>query len=286
MIAMTASLGFVACSDDDDNQVTVNLEGKWLLLTDSYKELLLINADHTLLSTGADDEDVWTGVKGKIELDGNNFTYISEDGNNSNGTFSLKDNMLTLNIQGEAYVYKKMVEDFSLVGSWSCTQTQSFVKALKDEIHLPFGSIVNGEEIPTIVNTANIKGEFIDEAVKAYFRDVTFISNGEMTYNVIKEGVETPMTKNYVLTENMLKITGKVGSINIDNQFLAFQSPNQQESFLFLTKENVADMFVGYALMLREGNVSTGTTEALEAFKQEFMEAFENFAVIIYLQKK
>lgn len=286
MIAMTTSLGFMACSNDDGNQVTVNLEGKWLLMSDNYKELLIINADHTVLSTGADDDSAWTGVKGKIVLNGDNFTYTSEDGDNSAGTYTLKDNKLTLIIQGQAYEYNKMVEEFTLTGSWKSVKTQSFIKAVKDELLLPFGSIVNGEEIPTSVKTANIKGEFIDGAVNAYFRDVEFKENGEMVYKVIKDDVETPMTKNYVLTENMLKITGKVGSIEVNNQFMAFQSSNKTESFLFLTKENIADMFVGYGLMLREGNVSEGSTESLEAFKKEFMEVFENFATIIYLQKQ
>lgn len=286
MIAMVTSLGFVACSNDDDNQATVNLEGKWLTMSDTYKELLIINADHTLLSTGADETSVWNGVKGKIELNGDHFSYISEDGDNSEGTYSVKDNKLTLSSGGEVLVYNKLLEDFSLNGSWKCSNVQSYIKAVKDELHLPFGSIVNGEEIPTVVKTANIEALFIKEAINAYFRNVTFNSNGEMSYKVIKEGVETPMTKNYVLTENMMKITGKVGSINIENQFLVFQSSDHQQSFLFLTKENIADMFVGYALMLREGNVSEGSTESLEAFKKEFMEVFENYAVIIYLQKQ
>lgn len=53
-----------------------------------------------------------------------------------------------------------------------------------------------------------------------------------------------------------------------------------------MTKKRVGAMFVGYAMMLREGNVSEGTEEALDAFANEFMETFENFAVITYLQKQ
>lgn len=283
-VAMVACMGFVGCSKKED--VTVNLEGKWLLMTESYKELLVISADHSVLSTGADDEEAWVNVKGKIELQGNNFTYISEDGDNSAGTYTLVDNKFTLYIDGEALVYKKMLEDFSMVGSWKCVNTMPFIKAVKDELPLPFGSIVNGEEIPTIVNTANINGEFIQKAVEAYFRDVEFKSNGEMTYKVVKEGEEVEMTKNYELADNMMKITGKVGNIDINNQFMTFQNNNQTESYLFMTKENVADMFVGYGFMLREGNVSEGTDESLEAFKKSFKEVFENYAVVIYLQKQ
>lgn len=286
MVAMVLSLGFVACSKNNGHQETVNLKGKWILMTEGYMEMLIINEDHTLLSTGADDEDVWTGIKGQITLDGDKFTFISEDGDNSFGTYKLEDNKLTLITDGETYVYNKLLEEFSMEGKWKTTKTLSFINAVKDELKLPFGSIVNGEEIPTVIQTANVKGEFVDNAINTYLRNIEFKSNGKITYDVVKEGEETPMTKNYELANNYLKVTGKVGSIDINNQFMAFQNPNQKLSFLLLTKENIADMFVGYGLMLREGNVSEGSAESLEEFKKEFMEVFENFATIIYLEKE
>lgn len=287
LVAAVISLGFTACSKDNTpGGDDVSLEGKWLIMTDTYKELLIINADHTFLSTGADEDSAWVSIKGRIELEDGYYTLISEDGDNSEGTYELKDNQLTLNDKGKDYVYRKMVEDFSMDGTWTYTKTLSVIKALKDELTLPFGSTVGGEEIPTVVKTANIQGQFIDEAVKAYFRNVVFKSNGEMTYKVLTEGVETDMVKNYVLEDNVLEVTGRVGGVDINNSFMAFQNPNQTESYLFLTKENIADMFVGYALMLRAGNVSQGSVEALEAFKKEFMATFENYACIIFLQKK
>lgn len=286
MVAMVTSLGFVACDKDDDNKATVSLEGKWITMSDNFKELLIVNADHTFLLTGADDEKTWANVEGVIELNGNNITLTFYEGGNNVGTYTLADNKLTLTMDGTTRVYNKLIEDFSIVGSWGSVKTQSFIKAVKDEIKLPFGSIVNGEEIPISVKTANVKGEFIDEAVKAYFRDVEFKSDGEMTYKVVKEGEEVSMTKQYSLVDNMLRVTGKVGNVDIDNMFMAFQNANQTETYLFLTKESVGSMFVGYAMMLREGNVSEGSIEALDTFAAEFMEAFENFATIIYLQKQ
>lgn len=285
LLAMVAFLGFVACSDDDIT-VKVNLEGKWLHMSENHKELLMVNADHTFLSTGADDEATWVSVKGKIEMDDDTFTYTNENGKSYTGSYNSNggEETLSMSIGGETYVFKRMLEDFSLTGSWKCVKTMSFIKAVKDELNLPFGSIVNGEEILSVVKTAEIKGEFIEKAIEIYFRNVEFKDNGEMSYDVIKEGEETQMTKKYILADNMLTITGKVGNIEIDNSFMVFQNPNQRESFLFLTKENIADMFVGYALMLREGNVSEGSSESLVKFKKEFMEVFENFATIIYLQ--
>lgn len=282
--AVVISLGFVACSKN--KSVSVNLEGKWIHMSENHKELLIINADHTLFSTGADESSAWIGVKGKIELDGDKFSFYSEDGDNSFGTYSLENNKLRLDIIDDGcYVYNKMEEDFSIEGSWKCVKTMPFIKAVKDEIKLPVGSIVNGEMIPTVLKTANIKGEFIEGAIKAYFRDVKFV-NGKMEYKVVKDGEEMTMTKNYRLVDNMMKITGKVGSVVIDNEFMVFQNPDTKESYMFLTKDNIADMFIGYALMLREGQVSEGSVEALDVFRKEFVEVFENFAAIIYLQKQ
>lgn len=281
--AAVVALGFVACSKDDE--AAGSLKGKWLLMTDNNKVLLVINADHTFFTTGAMEDTIWASVEGKIILDGDNIT-LSTKAKDAVGTYKLADDKLTLNIGGETFVYNKLLEKFSLEGSWKCVNTLSFIKAVKDELTLPFGSIVNGSEIPTVVKTANIKGEFVEKAIEAYFRNVEFKENGKMTYKVVKNGQEEAMTKNYVLDNNMLRITGRVGSVDVDNQFMAFQNPNKQQSFLFLTKENIADMFVGYGFMLREGNISEGSNESLEAFREEFIETFENFATIIYLEKQ
>ena len=94
------------------------------------------------------------------------------------------------------------------------------------------------------------------------------------------------MTKDYQITDNIMKVTGKVGNVDIDIQFIAFLDDSKDEAYLFLTKESIADMFIGYGLMLREGDVSEGSDEALEEFRESFLEVFENFAVIIYLSRK
>lgn len=290
MMAVVATFGFVACNDNDDAKQSetqpVSLAGKWFIMEEDYKELLIVNADHSFLSSGADDEDIWNNVRGNIVLEGNKITMTSEDGEVSKGTFTVNGDKLELVLGDGNYTYDKLLEEFSMVGGWQYTRTIPFIKAIKEELELPIGSVVNGEVIPTTIKTSEIKGEFIEEALKAYFRNVEFKSNGELTYMVVKEGVETPMTKNYTLNKNLMTITGRVGSIDINNTFLTFQNPLKGESYLFLTKENVADMFVGYALMLREGNVSQGTKEALETFRANFLAAFENYAVVIVLQKK
>lgn len=279
-------LGFAACEKDNGASGVVSLEGKWLTMSDEWTEFLFINEDHTFTSTGTDGEDMWNGVKGRILIDGNEFSLLSEDGDNSYGTFTLVDNKLTLTIEEVSFVYTKLIEDISIAGKWNCIKTESFIKAIKDEIELPVGSVVNGEVIPTTLPTEKIKGEFIENAIKSYFRNIEFSNDGKLIYSVLKEGEEMTMKKDYTLDNNLMTISGKVGNIEIRNSFMTFQKADKSIVYLFLTKQNVADMFVGYAMMLREGGVSEGSAEALEGFRNAFMETFENYAVIISLESR
>lgn len=285
MASVAACLCFAGCNNNDAEE-KINLQGKWFIMTEEWKELLIISEDHSILSTGAVDNEFWTGIKGKIELDGDTFSMIFEDDDNSYGTYTLKGNKLTLIIDGDEFVYTKMEENFSMSGEWECSETLSFINAVEDELLLPSGSIVNGEEIITSIPTENIKGEFVDNALETYFRNIKFDDNGKISYTVTKDGEDLTMTKDYQITDNIMKVTGKVGNVDIDSQFIAFLDDSKDEAYLFLTKESIADMFIGYGLMLREGDVSEGSDEALEEFRESFLEVFENFAVIIYLSRK
>lgn len=277
-------LGLFSCTKDDSTSETVNLGGKWITMSEDWTELLFINEDHTYTSTGTDGIEMWNGVKGKIEIDGENIKLISEDNDHSNGTFTLSGNKLTMNLEDGTYVYTKLIEDISVVGKWKCVKTESYIKALKDEIKLPIGSVVNGEVIPTTFLTKNIKGEFIEKAIEAYFKNIEFTKDGKLNYSVVKEGKDVTMSKDYTLGNNLMTVSGKVGNIEINNSFMTFQKMDKSTIYLFLTKQNIADMFVGYALMLRESGVSEGTTEALEDFRNEFLETFENYAVVVSLE--
>lgn len=277
-------LGLFSCTKDNSTSETVNLEGKWLTMSEDWTEFLFINEDHTFTSTGTDGIEMWNGVNGMIEIDGENIKLISEDNDHSNGTFTLSGNKLTMNLEDGTYVYTKLIEDISIVGKWNCVKTESFIKAVKDEIQLPIGSVVNGEVIPTTFPTENIKGEFIENAIEAYFKNIEFTKDGKLNYSVVKEGEDMTMSKDYTLVNNLMTVSGKVGNIEINNSFMTFQKLDKSIIYLILTKQNIADMFVGYALMLREGGVSEGTTEALEDFRNEFMETFENYAVVVSLE--
>lgn len=284
-VVLVTVLGFNSCEKNDVSG-TISLEGKWLTISDDWTELLFINEDNTFTSTGTDGVDMWNGIKGRIEITGDNFKLISEDGDNSIGKFKFEDKKFTLIIDDISYVYTKLNEDISVVGKWDCVKIESYIKALKDELELPVGSVVNGEVIPATINIENLKGEFLEKAIEAYFKNTEFTKDGKLNYSVVKEEEEVNMSKNYTLGNNLMTVSGKVGSVEINNSFMTFQKFDKSVTYLFLTKQNIADMFIGYAMMLREGGVSEGTDDALEDFKNEFMETFENYAVVISLESR
>lgn len=286
MMAIVASLGFVSCTDNNDNE-SVSLEGKWFILGEEHNELLIIDADHSVVSIGNDDEDMWMGIEGQITLDGNRFSMIFSDGDNSYGTYSLSGDTLTLDIDNDGvYVYKKLTNDFSMVGEWEYANLLCFINARKDVIELPAGSTVDGEPIINSIATSQVSGEFVEWALSKYFNNVNFKSENELEYTVVKDDESMVVTKNYTLENNIMTIDGLVGNTNFATSFMVFQNRNGSSAHLLLTKENMATMYVGYAHFLRADGTTAGSDEALEVFRNAFMEAFENYAIIITLNRK
>lgn len=288
MIAMATCVGFVSCEDDEQNGNELNLAGKWYTYTADYQEILIIEEDHSLVSLGSDGEDIWMGIKGQLTLDGDRFEMIFEDGDNSVGTYTLEGNKFTIiSEDGDmAYTYTKLEEEVSIVGEWAYASSVCYIRAIADEISLPVGSIVDGEVIPTTIPTSQIKGEFVENAVQKYFKNVSFNSNNTLTYSVNIHDEERQVSKNYTIANNVMTISGESGGINYTTSFMVFQSPDHQKTFLLLTKEAVAEMFVGYAHTLRQDGTSSGSDEALNNFKEAFLAAFQNYAIAVTLTAK
>lgn len=285
MAAMATSLAFVACNNEDDTKEPANIAGKWAYIEDpTFNELLMININNTTISIGQDSEKAWTNVRGHVTVEGNTVTYSDTDGRSFTGEFNAQDNTLNVTENGKQRTYKRLIDNFSMVGQWKVVKSQAHIKAIKDEITLPMGS-VNGDMIPTSMPTSAIGGKFVEWSIERYFGNPEF-TDDELKYEVIKEEEVTEMSKEYALANNMLTLTGKVGIVDINNEFMVFQSKDGKQAFLLLTKENVAEMFVGYGLMLSQGNVSEGGIASLYAFRESFMETFENFAIVITLSKQ
>ena len=74
--------------------------------------------------------------------------------------------------------------------------------------------------------------------------------------------------------------TGETANHAIGSTFMVMQSFDNNTAYFVFDKDTVADMFIGYALMLFEGGVAPDVTdEALEAYKKAFTEAFDYYSV-------
>ena len=197
MMAILMSVSFVACDSDDDNNVpNVNLTGKWYCKTDSLRELLIINGNNSIVANRVYNYQSWESVDGNIIVNGDKLNLTFENGNSVSGTFALNNNTLSIKTTNGTYTYAKLSEETNLVGEWNYSNITFSARPVKDEIVIPGGTI-NGEVVPpTVMQTSQLSGKFIEYAAQRYFRNIVFNNDGTLTYNVLKDEADFPMTKN------------------------------------------------------------------------------------------
>lgn len=280
MLAVLMSVSFVACDNDDNDSANLNLKGRWYSKTDSVSNLLIISGDNSVVTYKVSNYESWENVSGNIVVDGNEVDIYFEDGNSVSGTCTIADNTLTINTANGSYTYSRLAEDTNLTGDWNYSNITFSAKACADEIVIPGGTI-NGEQVsPIIMQTSQLSGEFIKYAAQRYFRNVKFNNDGTMTYNVLKDDADMSMAKKYSIDGLDMTITGETAGHDIASTFMVFQSDDKDTAYFVFDKEDVADMFIGYALMLFEGGIAPDVTdEALQAYKKAFTEAYDYYRV-------
>lgn len=283
MVAILMSVSFVACKPSNN---TEDLRGRWFTTTESLSELLIINDDNSVVTYRASNYQSWTNIKGNLTVDGNELTIDFENSNSVSGTFTIENNTLIINTSNGKYKYTKLANETNLVGTWNYSNILFNARAIKDEIVIPGGTI-NGETVPpTIMKTSQLSGAFIDYAGKRYFNNIKFNDNGTMTYDVLKDEGNLSLTKNYSIDGINMTVTGETAGHEIESKFMVLQEIDKNTAVFVLNKESVAEMFIGYALMLFEGGIAPDVTdEALEAYKQAFTEAFDFYSVQFIIKR-
>lgn len=278
LVAAFMCVNFVACNPEDDNNIE-KLVGKWYLESDSLKELMVIYENNSIVTYRVNEHESWYNVKGEVMTNDDEITLKFENGNSVTGTFKVEDNYFFINTSNGEYKYTRLAKETNLVGEWNYKEIVLSARAIKDEIVIPGGTI-NGVEVPpTVVPTSQLTGGFIDFAAQHYFRNIKFTDKGTMTYSVLKGEEELTMTKNYSIDDLYMTVSGETAGHKIESNFMVLQDMNNAASLLF-EKEFIAEMFIGYALMLYEGGVAPDVTEeALEAYRQSFLEAFDYYRV-------
>ena len=279
VVAIVMSISFVACKSDDNEKENINLKGRWYSKTENVSNLLVINDDNSAVIYKVSSYESWEGINGNLTVDGNKINIYFEDGNSLIGTGTIQDNALIINTTNGEYRYSRLAENTNLNGDWNYSNITYSANPIKDEIVIP-GGIINGEEVPpTIMQTSQISGKFIEYAAQRYFRNVKF-NNETLTYSVSKNEEELTMTKNYSIDGLNMTITGETAGHDIESTFMVLQSYDNNTAYFIFDKETIAEMFTGYALMLFEGGIAPEVTdEALEAYKEAFTEAFDYYRV-------
>lgn len=286
MIAILTSVNFVACDNNEGDSENLDLKGRWYAKTDSVSNLLIINGDNSVVAYKASNYQSWENIKGNLAVDGNEITIYLEDGNNISGSATVTGNTLTLKTSNGEYQYSRLAEETNLTGEWNYSNITFNANVKNDEIVIPGGTI-NGVEVPpTIMQTSQLSGKFIEYAAQRYFRNIKFNNDGTMTYDVSKEDGDLTMTKNYSIDGLDMTVTGETAGHEIASTFMVFQSIDNNTAYFVFNKENVAEMFIGYALMLFEGGIAPDVTdEALEAYKKAFTEAFDFYSVEFIIKR-
>ena len=279
MVAICMSISFMACESDDHKTENINLKGRWYSKTETVNNLLIINDDNSVVTYKVSDYESWESINGNLTVEGNKVNIYFEDGYSLAGTATLQDSILIISTTNGEYRYSRLAEETNLTGNWNFSNITYSAKPIKDEIVIP-GGIINGEEVPpTVMQTSQISGKFIEYAAQRYFRNIKF-ENGTMTYSVLKEEQEVPMSKNYSIDGLNMTITGATAGHDIESAFMVLQSYDKNTAYFIFNKETIAEMFTGFALMLLEGGVAPEVNdEALEAYKKAFTEAFDYYKV-------
>ena len=280
MMAILMSASFVACDRDDDNTGDLNLKGRWYAKTDSVSNLMIVNEDNSVVTYKASNNQSWENIKGNLAIEGNEIVIYLEDGNKISGSCAITGNTLTINTANGEYKYSRLAEETNLTGEWNYSNITFNANVKNDEIVIPGGTI-NGVEVPpTVMQTSQLSGKFIEYAGQRYFRNIKFNNDGTMSYDVTKEEGDLSMTKNYSIEGLDMTVTGETAGHEIASTFMVFQSFDNNTAYFVFNKENIAEMFIGYALMLFEGGIAPDVTdEALEAYKQAFTNAFDFYSV-------
>lgn len=291
IVGMTMAVMTSCQKNEAPSTFDTKLAGKWCILSDPYSEILVVDKEGNAVSTGAinygtANAELWVNVKGKLTTNGNKLDMVFEDNDNDSGTYTVNDTQFVFTVGAdETYSYIKMLEEFSLAGEWNIDTTFTFIKAVKDSITLPEGSTAMGQDLPGTIPSSRFNGDFAIWAVSRYLQDLKFTDTA-IEYKSMKNDTPHQVSKNYTFASNMLTIPTTIGDFEQDVTITVFQSRDGKDMYFFLNKHNVADMFVGFAYQLREDGDTTGGTDTLQEFKQDFLETFESYGLILKLSRK
>ena len=117
---------FTACENQYEVDHTAELVGTWSYIRANCAEVLVFNADGTVLSTGVEDGEYWENVAGTYVIKDNVVTMKFEDDDNVKGHIDVVPGIAftVYEEDGENWTFNYCKEDLSdeILGMWVCTQ--------------------------------------------------------------------------------------------------------------------------------------------------------------------
>lgn len=119
---------FTACENQYEVDHTAELVGTWTYIRANYAEVLVFNADGTVLSTGVEDGEYWENVAGTYVIKGNVVTMKFEDDDNVKGHIDVVPGIAftVYEEDGENWTFNYCKEDLSdeILGMWVCNDSK------------------------------------------------------------------------------------------------------------------------------------------------------------------
>ena len=153
---------FTACENQYEVDHTAELVGTWTYIRANYAEVLVFNADGTVLSTGVEDGEYWENVAGTYVIKDNVVTMKFEDDDNVKGHIDVVPGIAftVYEEDGENWTFNYCKEDLSdeVVGMWVCHEG---LPGVENDMAI-FTYSENGKMTMTTQASAFIPADFVN----------------------------------------------------------------------------------------------------------------------------
>ena len=168
---------FTACENQYEVDHTAELVGTWTCIRANYAEVLVFNADGTVLSTGVENGEYWENVAGTYVIKGNVATMKFEDDDNVKGHIDVVPGIAFTIYEedGENWTFNYCAEDLSeeVIGMWVCNDASTDAQDMMIQTFHENGKCTMTGYLPLENDSEQVKNEATDYKV---IGDLLFIT--------------------------------------------------------------------------------------------------------------
>lgn len=187
---------------------------------------------------------------------------------------------LTFFFDDDKVVFNKVLANPDVIGEWNVVDVSTIAVPKKDYLHL--SNAIIGDFIPDSVPVSDFGDAFIESVVDSFMLNLK-IDDKRINY-MVKLGEQTSLSKNYTLDNFLADFSGEllgVDNNNVNVEIPLIQHPGNPDFTLYLSKERMAKMLFNYTLFHYSQLGYEITSSSFELYKEEFLNTFEDYSVII-----